>query len=160
MMVRVVTRPGGVEQLTLRTVRRTVERRAADRRWTEARRVVVTVRAFAFWTIAGRDGGFSATCTALPPMIAPPHAHAQSCAKAIRTDIEHLFLANSGWLPRRAGILRRCFGYVDHMQRIRLSSSALTMIARSGGCSGPLLSNCVPIQDKVVSPVNERRTFS
>jgi hypothetical protein len=26
-------------------------------------------------------------------MIAPPHAHAHNCAKAIRTDIEHLFLA-------------------------------------------------------------------
>jgi hypothetical protein len=109
-MVRVVTRPGGVVQLTRRTVRRTVERRAADRRWTEARRVVVTVRAFAFWTIAGRDGGFSATCTALPPMIAPPHAHAQSCAKAIRTDIEHLFLACAARVPGPSGSLVRLSG--------------------------------------------------
>jgi len=29
-------------------------------------------------------------------MIAPPHAQAQSCAKAIRTDIKHLFLAAAG----------------------------------------------------------------
>src|SRR4028118_2018020 len=110
--------------------------------------------------IAGREGGFSATWTALPPMIAPPHAQAQSCAKAILTDIEHLFLATSGWLSRRAGILRRCFGYVDHMQRIGLSSSALTMIAAPGGCSGRLLGNCVPIQDKAVERVKERRATS
>jgi hypothetical protein len=110
--------------------------------------------------IAGREGGFSATWTALPPMIAPPHAQAQSCAKAILTDIKHLFLASSGWLSRRAGILRRCFGYVEHMQRIGLSSSSLTMIAWSGGCSGPLLGKCVPIQDKAFPAVNEREASS
>jgi hypothetical protein len=87
-------------------------------------------------------------------MIAPPHAQAQSCAKAILTDIEHLFLASSGWLPRRAGILRRCFGYVDQMQMIGLRSSALTMFALLEGCSGPLPNNCVPIQDNAVPPVN------
>lgn len=34
-----------------------------------------------------RSGGFSATCTAPPPITAPPQAQAQSFAKAIRTDI-------------------------------------------------------------------------
>jgi hypothetical protein len=43
--------------------------------------------AFAILTRTGRDGGFSATCTAPPPMIAPPQVQAQSLAKAIRTDI-------------------------------------------------------------------------
>jgi hypothetical protein len=43
--------------------------------------------AFAFLMMAGRDGGFSATWTAPPPMIAPPQVQAQSFAKAIRTDI-------------------------------------------------------------------------
>jgi hypothetical protein len=111
-MVRVVTRPGGVAQVTRRTVRRTAERRCDD-----ARRVE-TVRAFACLTMAGRDGGFSTTCIALPPMIAPPQAHAQSCAKAIRTDIEHLFLACCGWAFRRAEILHRRFGYDDQMPRL------------------------------------------
>jgi hypothetical protein len=60
-------------------------------------------------------------------MIAPPHAHAHNCAKAIRTDIEHLFLASSGGSLRRAEVLRRRFGYVHQMPRIGLRSSALTM---------------------------------
>ena len=46
-----------------------------------------TVLAFALLTIAGRAGGFSATWTAPPPMIAPPQVQAQSFAKAILTDI-------------------------------------------------------------------------
>jgi hypothetical protein len=46
-----------------------------------------TVLAFASLTIAGRGGGFSATWTAPPPMIAPPQVQAQSFAKAIFTDI-------------------------------------------------------------------------
>jgi hypothetical protein len=45
-------------------------------------------------TIAGRGGGFSATWTAPPPIIAPPAVQAQSFAKAILTDITTiLFLA-------------------------------------------------------------------
>ena len=43
--------------------------------------------AFAFLTMAGRAGGFSATWTAPPPMIAPPAVQAHSFAKAILTDI-------------------------------------------------------------------------
>jgi hypothetical protein len=66
-------------------------------------------------------------------MIAPPHAHAHSCAKAILTDIEHLFLACCGWLLRRAEVLRRCFGYDQQMQMIGLSSSTLTIIALFSG---------------------------
>ena len=40
-------------------------------------------------TTLGRGGGFSATWTAPPPMIAPPQVQAQSFAKAIRTDISY-----------------------------------------------------------------------
>jgi hypothetical protein len=53
-------------------------------------------RVFAFaWAItAGRGGGFSATWTAPPPIIAPPAVQAQSFAKAILTDMfVILFLA-------------------------------------------------------------------
>lgn len=35
--------------------------------------------------------GLSATCTAPPPIRAPPHAQAHNFAKAIRTDISSLF---------------------------------------------------------------------
>lgn len=38
-------------------------------------------------TNAGRSGGFSATWTAPPPMIAPPQVQAQSLARAILTDM-------------------------------------------------------------------------
>jgi hypothetical protein len=37
--------------------------------------------------IAGRGSGFSETCTAPPPMIAPPQVQAQSLARAIFTDM-------------------------------------------------------------------------
>ncbi|WP_293980254.1 hypothetical protein [Sphingobium sp.] len=43
------------------------------------------VLAFELWTTAGR--ALSATCTAPPPMIAPPQVQAHNFAKAIRTDI-------------------------------------------------------------------------
>jgi hypothetical protein len=49
--------------------------------------LAVLTFAFAFLMIAGRAMGFSATWTAPPPMIAPPHVQAQSFAKAIFTDI-------------------------------------------------------------------------
>jgi hypothetical protein len=38
-------------------------------------------------TVCDREGAPSATWTALPPMIAPPHVQAQSFARAILTDI-------------------------------------------------------------------------
>jgi hypothetical protein len=43
--------------------------------------------------MAGREMGFSATCTAPPPITAPPQVQAQSFARAILTDmIRTLFL--------------------------------------------------------------------
>jgi hypothetical protein len=80
MIVR-VTVCVGAAQATRRTVRRTT-RRWEDRAWRTA-----PLLACACLTIAGRGGGFSATWTAPPPMIAPPHVQAQSFARAILTDI-------------------------------------------------------------------------
>ncbi|WP_158274691.1 hypothetical protein [Sphingosinicella humi] len=45
------------------------------------------VLAFACLTRTGRSGGFAETCTAPPPMIAPPQVQAASFAKAILTDM-------------------------------------------------------------------------
>jgi hypothetical protein len=59
--------------------------------------------AFADWTTLGR--GESATWTAPPPMIAPPAAHAQSFARAIRTDIAfNLFACQAADGPFRRAI--------------------------------------------------------
>ena len=80
-MVRVVTALPGWR--TTQAVRAT--RRTRLTRFTLGR--CRTVFAFACLTIAGRGGGFSATWTAPPPMIAPPQVQAQSFARAIRTDI-------------------------------------------------------------------------
>jgi hypothetical protein len=56
--------------------------------------LALTVLALAVWTMVGRASGFSATCTAPPPMTAPPQVQAQSFARAIFTDmIRTLFLA-------------------------------------------------------------------
>ena len=71
---------------------RTTQAVRATRRTRLARFLIIgaaalTELAFAFLTIAGRAGGFSATCTAPPPMIAPPAVQAHSFAKAILTDI-------------------------------------------------------------------------
>ena len=54
---------------------------------------------FAFLTMAGRAGGFSATWTAPPPMIAPPQVQAQSLAKAILTDIRRTLCFRSELCP-------------------------------------------------------------
>lgn len=43
-------------------------------------------------------GGVSATCTAPPPMIAPPQVQAHNFAKAIRTDIVFSFSDQEAWL--------------------------------------------------------------
>lgn len=84
MIIReVVTPAAGAAQATRRTVRRTTRRCALLRRTTEPVRAL----ACACWTMAGRAGGFSATWTAPPPMIAPPQEQAQSFAKAILTDM-------------------------------------------------------------------------
>lgn len=64
------------------TVRRTLRTtRPCATRTGATRLCFVTL---ACWT---RGRACSVTCTAPPPMIAPPHAHAQSFAKAIFTDI-------------------------------------------------------------------------
>ncbi|HZF93749.1 MAG TPA: hypothetical protein VEZ20_02635 [Allosphingosinicella sp.] len=99
VIVRVVTRDGATagQDRVRRTVRLTTRRpdvaRARRTCWVRLTEAEDDALARACLTIAGREGGFSATWTAPPPMIAPPHAHAHNCAKAILTDIKHLFLA-------------------------------------------------------------------
>ncbi len=73
----------GAAQAVRRTVRRTT------RRWVEA---VRAGWALVLCTTAGRSGGFSRTCTAPPPIMAPPTVQAHNFAMAIRTDIPDLFL--------------------------------------------------------------------
>jgi hypothetical protein len=78
--------------------------------------------------MAGRGGGFSATWTAPPPMIAPPHVQAQSFARAILTDITvSLFLTDrldgkDPW-PNSSRVRPN-----EQMQTIGLSASALTIL--------------------------------
>jgi hypothetical protein len=84
-MVRVVTVPAAAatppvrHSRTIRLTRFTRFGRCTTR--------CVTVRALADLTMAGREMGFSATCTAPPPITAPPQVQAQSFARAILTDM-------------------------------------------------------------------------
>jgi hypothetical protein len=48
------------------------------------------------WTVWARAFGTSAICIAPPPMRAPPQVHAQSLARAIRTDIGFSFFPVAG----------------------------------------------------------------
>jgi hypothetical protein len=89
---------------------------------------LIILAVFACLTKEGRWGGFSATWTAPPPMIAPPQVQAQSLARAILTDMTaHLVsrfrcVAESpGWKIGFGNELRA------QMQRKALSASALTM---------------------------------
>ena len=65
----------------------TIRRRGAR----EATSVRLTIRlatlCFTVFCLTTAARGRSATCTAPPPITAPPHAQAQSFAKAIRTDM-------------------------------------------------------------------------
>ncbi len=77
-----VTTAGGQVAVVRVTTRRTV-------RWRETRCTArfVTARLVIARLVICRCGDDSATCTAPPPMIAPPHAQAQSFASAIFTDM-------------------------------------------------------------------------
>jgi hypothetical protein len=76
---------------------------------------LLTVLAFADLTMAGRGSGFSATCTAPPPMMAPPQVHAQSLAKATRTDISRtLFKAGEIEDDRQVEVFRLQLFRTDH----------------------------------------------
>jgi hypothetical protein len=84
--VRVVT--AAAAGATVHTVRRVVRRTTRRTvRWEAA----AATRVLPLWITAGRSGGFSRTCTAPPPMMAPPAAQAHNFANAIRTDITILF---------------------------------------------------------------------
>jgi len=114
-----VTTAGGHSALVVVTVRRTTRVRAG---WVRACR---TTRFFAICGTGGRAACVSATCTAPPPTIAPPHAQAQSFAKAIRTDmvIPPLDLPR----PRRPGSAVACTrSNALRVQNKPLRASALT----------------------------------
>jgi len=81
--VRVVTVAGAAVQVVRRVVRRTTRVRS--------RASGTAFLPLLVCTTAGRSGGFSRTCTAPPPITAPPAVQAQSFAMAIRTDIPDLF---------------------------------------------------------------------
>jgi hypothetical protein len=51
----------------------------------------------------------SATCTAPPPTIAPPTVHAQSFAKAIRTDMMSLSIKNDVTAALPLATTRGCY---------------------------------------------------
>ena len=98
-MVRVVVVVAGC--VTTHSERRTaLARLTRFTDFTRALRLSGMVEAFAVLTMAGRDGGFSATWTAPPPRIAPPAVQAASFARAIFTDIAtHLLLRPSpAWI--------------------------------------------------------------
>lgn len=78
-----VTTAGGQTARVWVTTRRT-------RLFGRCTRVCTTFRTF--FTYPWRACADSVTWTAPPPITAPPHAQAQSFAKAIRTDIASLFL--------------------------------------------------------------------
>ena len=109
MIVRVTVWVGAAQE-TRRTVRLTT------RRWEDRALRMVPLLACACLTIAGRGGGFSATWTAPPPMIAPPHVQAQSFARAILTDITASLFQTvrldvksaRAKIHRRCGLASRC----------------------------------------------------
>jgi hypothetical protein len=84
-MVRVVVVVPGV--LTTQAVRTRLWRFIALTRAWRRGACFTIVAAWARLTKEGREGGFSATWTAPPPMIAPPQVQAQSLARAILTDM-------------------------------------------------------------------------
>lgn len=152
MMVRVVTVCSGAGQETLLTVRRTVRRCAEDRRTSAVR-----VFALAWLITEGRGGGFSATWTAPPPMIAPPQVQAQSLAKAILTDmIRILFLAGRKRMNGSAPISVRRPGNSQQMPTNSLSASTLTIFFPQKGSSEASWRSSVPIQNKLTQAVNHR----
>jgi hypothetical protein len=74
-----VVAPPAAQALTVRRTWRTTRRCAT--------RTGATRRCFTTFAWCTRGLGCCVTCIAPPPMIAPPHAQAQSFAKAILTDM-------------------------------------------------------------------------
>jgi len=108
----------GVQDVTVRTVLRFTTRAT----WRG-----LAYAFFVCFTIAGR--GDSATWTAPPPMIAPPHAHAQSFAMAILTDIiDTLVIA----FAERPVLWRAKASIRVRNAKEGLTATMLTLIVRAG----------------------------
>jgi hypothetical protein len=146
-MVRVVVVVPGV--LTTQAVRTLLWRfMALTRAWRRGA-CLTRVAAFARLTKEGRWGGFSATWTAPPPMIAPPQVQAQSLARAILTDMTaHLVFRfrcvaeSPGW---KIGF---SVGLHAQMQRNALSASALTTKTPRNARQMAVRATCVPFEDR------------
>jgi hypothetical protein len=118
------------------------------------------VRSIAAW---GRAGAPSATWTALPPMMAPPHVQAQSFARAILTDItaslfQTVRVEKMGRDPSSSPVRPS-----KQMQTIGLSASALTILspenARIRACYGafvPLLHSFFEGVNDGLAPISAR----
>ena len=114
----------GVQVLVV-VVRTTLRTRLTLR--TGVRCAILRAFTFFFATLYTCAGGVSATCIAPPPISAPPQVHAQSFAKAIRTDIFSTFfsLGAKGLVPMRTDSL--CLLMCRETQNKSLSSIALTL---------------------------------
>jgi hypothetical protein len=93
-------------------------------------RAILRALTFFFATLWTCAGGVSATCIAPPPISAPPQVHAQSFARAMRTDIFPTFfsLGANGPAALRTGSPRLLM--CPETQIKALSSNRLTLFER------------------------------
>lgn len=98
--------------------------------------------------MAGRAGGFAATCTAPPPMMAPPQAQALSLAMAIFTDMDSpCSCAGRDGERTRSKTADLPVGLQRQMPEIESVSSALTTSMTQFGPPRTWADTCVPIVD-------------
>jgi hypothetical protein len=112
--------------------------------------------AFACLTKEGRWGGFSATWTAPPPMIAPPQVQAQSLARAILTDMTAHLVSRFRCFPEsplwKIGFV---IELATQMQRNAFSASALTTKTPLNARQMAVRAASVPFEDKRRTAMNE-----
>jgi hypothetical protein len=148
-MVRVsVSWPGARTTHSVRATRRT---RFA---LTRARAMRAGAATLDFLTMAGRSGGFSVTCTAPPPITAPPAVQAQSFAKAIFTDIIRTLFQVLRLTGQDRPNTGSCETLKQQRQKISLSATSLTILSGFGGRLRRVCGASVPIEDKPLCRVN------
>jgi hypothetical protein len=125
----------GVQVLVV-VVRTTLRTRLTLR--TGVRCAILRTLCFFLTTLYTCAGGVSATCIAPPPISAPPQVHAQSFARAMRTDIISTFfsLGAKGPVPMRTD--SPCLLICPETQMWSLSSNTLTLFDR---CEAQNLTN-------------------
>jgi hypothetical protein len=98
--------------------------------------------------MAGRAGGLAATCTAPPPMMAPPQAQAVSLAMAIFTDMNApCSCVGRGGERTRPITADLPVDLKRQMTEIERLSSVLTMTMAQFGAGRTFASTCVPMMD-------------